>query len=135
MPDIWPLGTPSASGLQLSSSQKAFGVRYLAAMNRGLGISQVLSDAMSAPAKHWFGYLARSVLLQWARLPEAAIRAFRGYPSQLSCLHGPTVTDVALCACFLWGELEGLARLARIHLAGNPTFIGCVASRGERRPP
>jgi glycosyltransferase involved in cell wall biosynthesis len=105
----------------------------LAAMNRGLGISQVLTDAMKASAKGWFGALIGHVLAQWARLPAAAIRAFRGYPSELSCLHGPTAIDLMLCTCFLWGELEGLARLQFMRLAGGPPFIGCARPRLERR--
>jgi glycosyltransferase involved in cell wall biosynthesis len=104
-------------------------VRNLAKMNRGLGISQVLTDAMKVSAKGWFGALAHPVLSEWARMPPSAIRAFRGYPSGLSCLHGPTAIDLMLCICFLLGKLEGLARLGRMALAGGPPFIGCARPR------
>jgi glucosyl-dolichyl phosphate glucuronosyltransferase len=109
-------------------------VRSLAAMNRGLGTSQVLTDAMKVSAKGWFGALFRQVMAEWARLPTAAMRAFRGYPSGLSCLHGPTAIDLMLCTCFLWGKIEGLACLERMRLAGGPPFIGCAWPRSEPPP-
>jgi hypothetical protein len=109
-------------------------VRSLAAMNRGLGTSQVLTDAMKVSAEGWFGALVRQVMAEWARMPTAAMRAFRGYPSELSCFHGPTALDLMLCTCFLWGKVEGLACLARMGLAGGPPFIGCAWPRSVAPP-
>jgi hypothetical protein len=92
-------------------------VRYMVAMNRNLGISQALADALvfDGSVSQWFSQATVNAAKQIAHLPRQAVRAMRREHLR---------TEIWIQTNFTLGQFLGLWRILRMSSSRRQELLG-----------